>query len=497
MTYITTLLHLVNPDQSITFNRCYAFPSYIRLKKIFFDMHKKFFAYLLLFTAISLSAHGKTVMVSPKDNLQQVLNTSSDGDIVKLVAGHYVGNFVISKQITLRGSNEGGKQGSIIDAQGHGHALVLKNSHITIDNLNIVNWGDDLTEQNSGIYSHEKVDHNKADGLIISNNTLSGSGFGIWLNHVTNTQVFNNKVKGNLALRSADRGNGIQVANVTHSHIFDNETSQTRDGVYVISSQNNLIENNVMHDLRYGIHYMYSYDNTVINNTAYNTRAGYALMSSRRLTIKDNKTSDSEDYGFLLNFITESTFEGNYIKDVWTKPENKVLGRDGKGLFVYNSGYNTIKNNYIDTAEIGIHLTAGSEKVKVYGNSFINNPIQVKYVSNKKQEWSFEGKGNYWSNYLGWDMNGDNIGDVIFEPNDGIDQLIWQYPEMKMIMDSPVVLILRWIQKEFPVLKPPGVKDSFPLMRSSAAPKKAGHIASSLQVSDGQSEVHANKANQP
>ena len=93
-------------------------------------------------------------------------------------------------------------------------------------------------------------------------------------------------------------------------------------------------------------------------------------------------------------------------------------------------------------------------------------------------------------------MNGDNIGDVIFEPNDGIDQLVWQYPEMKMIMDSPVVLILRWIQKEFPVLKPPGVKDSFPLMQSSATAKMVGHIASSLKTSDEYSAVKVNKVEQ-
>ena len=304
----------------------------------------------------------------------------------------------------------------------------------------------------------------KTDGLVISNNTLSGDGFGIWLNQVTNAKVFNNTVEGNLILRSADRGNGIQIANVTHSHVFNNETHKTRDGIYVISSQNNLIEENTMHHLRYGIHYMYSYDNTVKNNIAYSTRAGYALMSSRRLTITGNKTTDSEDYGFLLNFITQSTFTNNHVKNVWTEPENKVLGRDGKGLFVYNSGYNTLENNIIDTAEIGIHLTAGSENIKIFGNSFINNPTQVKYVSNKKQEWSKDGRGNYWSNYLGWDMNNDGIGDAIFEPNDGIDKLVWQYPEMKMIMDSPAILILRWVQKQFPVLKPPGVKDSYPLM---------------------------------
>jgi nitrous oxidase accessory protein len=401
----------------------------------------------------------KEFSVRATDNLQEILDASQNGDIVTLSAGQYLGNFVVTKQITLRG-----EKGSIIDAQGSGHALVLKNAHITIDNLTIVNWGHDLTEQSSGIYSHEKVDNKKAEGLVISNNTLSGDGFGIWLNYVTKAKIFNNTVEGNLALRSADRGNGIQVANVTHSHVFNNETFKTRDGIYVISSQNNLIENNLMHDLRYGIHYMYSYDNTVKDNTAYSTRAGYALMSSRRLTITGNKTTDSEDYGFLLNFITQSTFTNNHIKQVWTKPENKVLGRDGKGLFVYNSGYNTLENNIVDTAEIGIHLTAGSENIKIYGNSFINNPTQVKYVSNKKQEWSQNGRGNYWSNYLGWDMNNDGIGDAIFEPNDGIDKLVWQYPEMKMIMDSPAILILRWVQKQFPVLKPPGVKDSHPLM---------------------------------
>ncbi|MGL1957018.1 MAG: nitrous oxide reductase family maturation protein NosD [Colwellia sp.] len=422
--------------------------------------YKYLWVLFVLLSGFSQTTLATKFTVTPANNLQKILDDTVDGDVVLLSSGNYLGNFIINNQITLYGT------GATIDAQGKGHALVLKNSNITVDNLNIINWGDDLTEQNSGIYSHEKVNGARVTGLNIKNNILVGDGFGIWLNHVTKSTIVNNKVTGNLALRSADRGNGIQVANVTYTHVYQNETSECRDGIYVISSQNNLIENNTMHHLRYGIHYMYSYDNTVKDNVAYNTRAGYALMSSRRLTITGNKTRDSEDYGFLLNFITQSTFSHNQVKNVWTKPENKVLGRDGKGLFIYNSGYNTLTKNSVDTAEIGIHLTAGSENIKIFGNRFINNPTQVKYVSNKKQEWSKDGSGNYWSNYLGWDMNNDGIGDAIFEPNDGIDKLVWQYPEMKMIMDSPAILILRWVQKQFPVLKPPGVKDSFPLMRT-------------------------------
>jgi len=426
-------------------------------------MQYKFIAILCLATILFVqSSQAKQWQISPKDDLQTQLDNSQDGDVIKLSAGRYIGNFVIKKQITLLGES-----GAIIDANGKGSAIWIQNSNITIDNLKIVNWGDDLTEENSGIYSKTNA---KAENVVIKNNDLSGDGFGILLNKVKHSKVLNNKVQGNTQLRSSDRGNGIQIASVEHSRVFNNETFNVRDGIYVIASKNNIIEGNTMHDLRYGIHYMYSYDNSVINNIAFDTRAGYALMSSRRLTIEGNKTNNSEDYGFLLNYITQSTFKNNHIKDVWTKPENKVLGRDGKGLFVYNSAYNTIEGNIVDTTEIGIHLTAGSENTQVYGNSFLNNPTQVKYVSNKKQEWSKDGKGNYWSNYLGWDMNNDNVGDVIFEPNDGIDKLVWQYPEMKMIMDSPAVIILRWVQRQFPVLKPPGVKDSYPLMVSPHNP---------------------------
>jgi nitrous oxidase accessory protein len=402
----------------------------------------------------------KTITLSPQDNLQQQLDNAVDGDIILLAGGRYSGNFIIKHAITLS-ANEINKTPAIIDAQGDGHALLIRSSHITIKNLTIINWGSDLTEQHTGIYSDKKASH-----LLIENNNLKGDGFGIWLQKSEHVKVLNNIIEGNPDLRSSDRGNGIQLSSVKHAEVRGNEIFNTRDGLYIISSQENILENNTIHDLRYGIHYMYSYDNSVINNHAYNTRAGYALMSSRRLIISGNTTVDSEDYGFLFNYITQSTISDNVIKRVWTKPENKVLGRDGKGLFVYNSGYNTLKNNLVESAEIGIHLTAGSENIKIYGNSFIDNPIQVKYVSNKKQEWSLDGQGNYWSNYLGWDMNNDNIGDVMFEPNDGIDKLVWQYPEMKMLMDSPAVIILRWVQRQFPVLKPPGVKDSFPLMTS-------------------------------
>ncbi len=414
-----------------------------------------FFISLLVFIP---STNAKVWQVSALDSLQEILDKTQAGDQVKLQPGEYRGNFVISQSIELSGTD------ATLDAQGQGHGLLINAEGVTIDSLRIVNWGDDLTEQNAGIYSDKK-----SNKITIKNCYLEGDTFGIWLQGGEHNKILDNTVIGNDTLRSADRGNGIQISNMKNTEVRGNDISKTRDGLYVISSTNNTIANNTVHDLRYGIHYMYSYHNKILNNYAYNTRAGYAMMNSRYLEIRGNVTENSEDYGFLINFIIYSTFEDNVIKNVITPADKKVLGSDGKGLFIYNSGYNTIRNNHIEHTEIGIHLTAGSEGVKISGNTFIDNQIQVKYVSNKLQEWSQEidgiAEGNYWSNYRGWDMDGDGKGDVPFEPNDGIDKLFWKYPEAKFLMDSPAVLLLRWVQEQFPVLKAPGVKDSNPLMK--------------------------------
>lgn len=414
-----------------------------------------FFISILIFLP---SAHAKVWQVTAPDSLQEILDKTQAGDQVQLLPGQYLGNFVINHSIELSGTR------ATLDAQGKGHGLLINAENVTIDSLRIINWGDNLTDQNAGIYSDKN-----SNGIIIKNCHLEGDTFGIWLQGGENNQVLNNTIIGNDQLRSADRGNGIQISNMKHTEVRGNNISKTRDGLYVISSTHNTLAENTVHDLRYGIHYMYSYYNKILNNYAYNTRAGYAMMNSRHLEIRGNVTENSQDYGFLINFIIYSTFEDNVIKNVWTPSDKKVLGRDGKGLFIYNSGYSTLRNNYIEHTEIGIHLTAGSEGIKISGNTFIDNQIQVKYVSNKLQEWSQEidgtREGNYWSNYQGWDMDADGKGDVPFEPNDGIDKLFWKYPEAKFLMDSPAVLLLRWVQQQFPVLKAPGVKDSYPLMK--------------------------------
>jgi len=41
---------------------------------------------------------------------------------------------------------------------------------------------------------------------------------------------------------------------------------------------------------------------------------------------------------------------------------------------------------------------------------------------------------------------------------------------VRLLMNSPSIEVLRWVQRAFPVVKSPGVRDSHPLMQSPIEP---------------------------
>jgi nitrous oxidase accessory protein len=424
---------------------------------------------VLLLSTLAPTVVAASIDVTPSDDLQQVIDNSVSGDDIRLEKGVYKGNFVLSKSLTLVS-----EEGAVIDAQDSGHALQVLAENSVVKGLQVINWGDDLTDQDAGIYIGKK-----ATAAIIQNNRLQGGGFGIWVDATKDIQILDNTVQGDLSMRSTDRGNGIHLFNVTGARVSGNEIWHTRDGIYIDTSNKNALLNNNIHDLRYGIHYMYSYNNLLQGNHTENTRTGYALMQSKFLTVLDNHSKNDANYGILMNYITNSSLRNNHISGVQNRlnPHMQKLttnmsrkkGLEGKALFIYNSLFNEFLDNNFQNSDIGIHLTAGSEKNTLTGNNFTSNKTQVKYVSTRAQDWS----GNYWSDYLGWDMDGDGTGDIIYEPNDSVDRLLWKFPSAKLLLNSPAIETLRWVQRQFPVLKGSGVVDSKPLIepRSSTEPE--------------------------
>jgi len=146
--------------------------------------------------------------------------------------------------------------------------------------------------------------------------------------------------------------------------------------------------------------------------------------------------------------------------------ESSIEGGEGKALFIYNSQQNRLHNNIFARTAIGIHMTAGSENNGIHENALISNRTQVKSTSPIAPR-NGRKTGGATTGVITWagTLTATGSATCPHEPNDAVDRILWTYPMARVLMNSPAVELMRWVQSAFPILKPRGVKDSHPLMR--------------------------------
>lgn len=382
------------------------------------------------------------LQVQAGQSITAALQRAQPGDTVQVHAGTYNEHIVIDKPLTLKG-----RERPTISGQNSGDVIRVRASGVTIEGVVIRDSGIDMDAQNAGVYIEPGADRATVQDCELANNL-----FGVWLEKSNHSKVTGNVITGKRALLSAARGNGIQVYNTTDARILGNDISYTRDGIYVDVSTRALFRGNKIHHVRYGTHYMNTNHSTWENNESYLNRGGLALMEVRNLVVRNNVAWGNEDHGIMLRTIQDSVIENN------------IVAANGRGFFIYDAEYNIVRKNLVINNRIGIHLAAGSSNNQVDGNDFIGNQEQVKFVAARDVEWG-RTQGNYWSNYSGWDQNGDGVGDIIYEANDVVDRLNWQYPLVKLLLTSPSIQTLRFVARQFPILRAPSVLDKHPRTR--------------------------------
>ncbi len=394
--------------------------------------------------------------------LAETLSRANPGDIIQISPGIYPGPLAINKPVKLTG-----KTGAIIDGKGTSRVITVNAPNVIISGLEIRGSGSLLRTEDSGIFITQK-----AANTVIKENIIRGNLIGVYLKGPENAHILNNTIIGRDDLRMNERGNGIQLWNTPGSIIEGNIITKGRDGIFVTTSKRNRFINNKLSNVRFAIHYMYTNESEVSGNISYKNHLGYAIMYSKKIKVHNNISDHDRDHGILLNYANRSEFKNN-----------KVINGPNKCVFIYNANKNSFRNNHFEGCNIGVHFTAGSERNIISGNSFINNRNQIKYVGTRHIEWSEKGKGNYWSDNLSFDLNGDGVADAPYKPNGVADQILWRHPSAKLLMSSPALQLLRWTQSAFPALYPGGVTDSSPLMQPVSAHNRTGtrHAKQSIQ----------------
>ena len=370
------------------------------------------------------------------------MRAAQPGDTVQVQRGQYRANLLIDKPLTLRGLDRptlsGGNQGDTIRVTA---------PDVVIEGLIVRDSGDDLKAQNAGIYLYPG-----AHRAVVRHCDLTYNLFGLWIEKADDVRIEHNVITGKREYASPQRGNGVQLYNTKGAQILNNDISFVRDALYVDVSHHAVFKGNRLHHSRYGTHYMNSYYNLWEDNDTYYNRGGLALMEVRDQVVRGNRAWGNSDHGIMLRTLQDSVIENN------------VVAGNNRGFFIYDVEYIKLNDNLIVDNTVGVHLSAGSKNNEVEGNDLIGNREQVRYVGARDERWGTQ-RGNHWSNYLGWDRDGDGMGDVPYEANDMVDRLTWRHPSVKLLLASPAVQALRLVGRQFPILRAPSVVDPHPRMQ--------------------------------
>ena len=351
-----------------------------------------------------------------------------------LDARTWSGDWQIRRTVALHGIGpetvlEGSGTGTVVDAEGDG---------ILVENLTIRGTGSKHTTEDSAIKARGK--HN-----ILRRLFLDEVLFGASLAACEGCRAERLHVIG----RAGDaelRGDGIKLWESNGSTVSRCLVEQVRD-VVVWYSRHVTLEDNVVRGSRYGSHFMYTHDCSMRGTAVIDNVVGIFVMYSARLTIDGNVLAgaggpagvglgfkDSDDVTVSDNWIVGNT-SGAYFDSTPRTPDTPVR----------------IEGNVVALNDIGLRFHSQPHGVFILGNDFHENG-EAAIVDGGGDATTADMHDNYWSDYVGYDLDDDGMGDVAHEVKRLSAELTDAHPSLKLFQGTAALVTLDAVARAVPVL---------------------------------------------
>lgn len=407
---------------------------------------RKILLILPVYLLCCLCAQAAVLRVGKGERFQTVtaaVRAAVTGDTVLVQPGLYrEKNLVIDKKIVLKGNNY-----PVLDGESKYEVISVKANGVTIEGLRIVHSGQSSIIDMGGIKIYDSRD------VVIRNNILEDTFFGIYTQYGKNCTIENNRLTA-YKTEEQQSGNGIHCWKSDSMHISGNTISGHRDGIYFeFVTHSSITKNNSFSNIRYGLHFMFSHNDTYIANHFRGNGAGVAVMYSHGVSMYNNSFEENwgdAAYGLLLKEISDSYISGNsFVKNT-------------SGIYMEGASRIRLQKNLFRSNGWGLKIQASCMDITVTKNNFIGNTFDVGTNGTLVLN-TFD--NNYWDKYDGYDLNKDKIGDVPYRPVSMYSMIVEKNPPAMLLFRSFITSLLDKTEKVLPSLTPEGLKDNHPLMK--------------------------------
>lgn len=389
----------------------------------------------------------------PYTTIQAALTAAHDGDEIQVHAGNYQGPLVVNKAVVLNGIDY-----PVIDNGGDGTVVTLAASDSALRGFEIRGSGQEYDRDHSGITV-------TAPHVIVENNRLREVLFGIFLAKASDVIVRNNDITSKAELEISLKGDAIRLWYSPNTIIENNHVHDARDIVIWYSSgvsvRGNLVERG-----RYGAHLMYCDNVTIEGNRLRDNSVGIYTMYSNNTLIRDNDIRGQRGpSGYALGFKDADNLEVAH---------NTLIDNRG-GVFMDGApfspeGYARLHDNILAFNDVAIIMMPAVRGATIENNTFWENVEQVSIAGGGtlgKSVW----RGNYWSDYSGFDANGDGIGNVPYRAERYFEGMLDREPLLRMLLYSPTAQAIEFASNAFPLVRPmPKFTDDAPRIEPMPIP---------------------------
>lgn len=425
-------------------------------------------------------------MVSmPAEHLQVMIEETPPGGTLIVPEAVYVGAVTIDEPVTLEGEGH-----PVIDGNLEGSVVTITAPDVTIRGFTLRRSAIGPFDSPSGLMleqahraviedvsieqSYIGITVRLSDGVTIDGVSIRGQGVITGEEHVVETdeegehrQHAANDQGVQMHTDAQVRGDGIWLWNATDAVVRDSTIDAARDGIYVSYGTGTLLERLRISDSRYAVHDMYAEDLTVRASVLDANLSGLVLMYGGPVHVVGNTImesgSPSTGFGVLVKDVGGVTVEGNVVADNRVGVQADDAGRTGGEPTL-------VLGNTIAMNQIGLLLLPSADTV-VAGNGFIENSTQVTMGGQGGTQaiWSRDGVGNYWSDYGGFDAEGDGTGDLAYVESGRMSELLASEPLLLALASGPAFRLLSSVESKWSPSEPL-VRDDAPLV---AAPGPA------------------------